>query len=87
MTERSSEDLLRLATRRTQAYDFTVWFWGDAIAVDGLLDAAEILGDEEPRAHAERFIHRWSRGSCPGLTIWHRVPRSSGSARRTTPAN
>ncbi len=54
------EVLLRVADR-TLRYDFTVWFWGDAIAVDGLLDAAELLGTPAPRDHCLRFYDRWAR--------------------------
>ncbi len=53
------ELLLRVA-ERTRAYDFTVWFWGDAIALDGLLDAAELAGDEAALAHVERFVRGWA---------------------------
>ena len=53
-------DVLRRLTRRTLEYDFTVWFWGDAIAVDGLLDAAEALDDAEVFGHAARFLTEWS---------------------------
>lgn len=52
--------LARLA-RRTRLYDFTVWFWGDAIALDGLLDSADLLGDEPSRQHALRFLDTWSQ--------------------------
>ncbi|AMM31640.1 hypothetical protein SA2016_0955 [Sinomonas atrocyanea] len=54
----SAAELLGRLARRTRAYDFTVWFWGDAIAIDGLLEAAELVGDKEASAHAERFLRR-----------------------------
>ena len=58
--DRSASEVLRLAADRTLRYDFTVWFWGDAIAVDGLLEAGE-LGDHGPaRDHATRFLTQWS---------------------------
>jgi unsaturated rhamnogalacturonyl hydrolase len=53
--------LLAGVAERTRAYDFTVWFWGDAIAIDGLLDAAELTGDAQALAHAEHFVRRWAR--------------------------
>jgi len=53
-------EILRRLTRRTLDYDFTVWFWGDAIALDGLLDAAEALDDAEAFDHAARFVTEWS---------------------------
>lgn len=57
----SSRELLARLTERTLAYDFTIWFWGDAIAVDGLLEAAELLGDARPREHVRAFFKRWGR--------------------------
>jgi unsaturated rhamnogalacturonyl hydrolase len=48
----------RLADR-TRRYDFTVWFWGDAIAVDGLLQVADALGQEESISHVEQSLRRW----------------------------
>jgi unsaturated rhamnogalacturonyl hydrolase len=54
-------DLLSKVARRTRDYDFGVWFWGDAIAIDGLLDAAELLGDEASLAHVQSAYRRWSR--------------------------
>ena len=53
-------DLLARTAHRTLDYDFTVWFWGDAIAVDGLLDAAQILGNERLADHAATFVNRWA---------------------------
>jgi hypothetical protein len=32
---RDAMDALRRAAQRTREYDFSIWFWGDAIAVDG----------------------------------------------------
>lgn len=58
----SAVALLGQLASRTRAYDFTVWFWGDAIAVDGLMDAAELLGDAHAADHAERFLRGWSGG-------------------------
>jgi len=55
----SPADLLSALAARTRAYDFTVWFWGDAIAVDGLLEAADLIGDEESADHCLRFYRTW----------------------------
>lgn len=57
----SAAELLGRLALRTRAYDFTVWFWGDAIAVDGLLEAAELLGHTPAAGHVERFLKRWAR--------------------------
>ncbi len=59
--------LLRSLMRRTLEYDFSVWFWGDAIAIDGLLEAAELLNDETPLKHALRFYKAWAKRSLG----WH----------------
>jgi unsaturated rhamnogalacturonyl hydrolase len=56
-------NLLGAVADRTRAYDFTIWFWGDAIAIDGLLDAAELANDEQALAHAERFVRGWAERS------------------------
>jgi unsaturated rhamnogalacturonyl hydrolase len=58
-----SAGLLRRVAERTRAYDFTVWFWGDAIALDGLLDAADLADDEASLAHVERFVRGWAERS------------------------
>jgi unsaturated rhamnogalacturonyl hydrolase len=51
---------LRLLAERTLRYDFTVWQWGDAIAVDGLLDAAEVLADDRYLDRVRGFYMRWA---------------------------
>lgn len=53
-------ELLRALVSRTEEYDFTVWFWGDAIAIDGLLDAAEALDEPSTLAFCERFVRTWA---------------------------
>ncbi|MBV9491996.1 MAG: glycoside hydrolase family 88 protein [Verrucomicrobia bacterium] len=57
----TAREVLKLAAERTLAYDFTVWFWGDAIAIDGLLEAAELLGDPSYSDFCLEYFHRWSR--------------------------
>jgi unsaturated rhamnogalacturonyl hydrolase len=56
----SPEIVLARTADRTYRFDFGVWFWGDAIAFDGLLDAANLLGDGRHAAFCERFVTRWS---------------------------
>lgn len=53
--------LLAALAARTRAYDFTVWFWGDAIAIDGLAEAADLVGDTESAEHCLRFFRTWSQ--------------------------
>jgi unsaturated rhamnogalacturonyl hydrolase len=58
---------MRRLAERTLRYDFTVWFWGDAIAVDGLIEAAE--QHSEPRAvdFCAHYLTRWAAAP-PGWT-------------------
>jgi unsaturated rhamnogalacturonyl hydrolase len=65
-------ELLRRVAARTRAYDFTVWFWGDAIAVDGLLDAAELTGETQSFEHVKRFLI--DAGDRPFTWVDHLVP-------------
>lgn len=44
---------------RTLQYDFSVWFWGDAITFDGLVEASVILGDERFIEHCTHYLNRW----------------------------
>jgi unsaturated rhamnogalacturonyl hydrolase len=60
VTTSTAHDVLRRVTDRTLLYDFTVWFWGDAIAMDGLLEAAELLHDPGPRQYCLHFYERWA---------------------------
>ena len=53
---KDAASVLARVAARTRQYDFTVWFWGDAIAVDGLLDAREYVGDLEAEEHVLRFL-------------------------------
>jgi len=61
MMTMSPEDALRKTALRSNDYDFGVWFWGDAIALDGLLDAAELLGDQRSLDQAHQAYARWSK--------------------------
>ncbi|MGA8594620.1 MAG: glycoside hydrolase family 88 protein [Bryobacteraceae bacterium] len=53
--------VLKAVARRTLQYDFSVWFWGDAIAMDGLLEAAELLGDTSYSDFCLKYFQRWSQ--------------------------
>jgi unsaturated rhamnogalacturonyl hydrolase len=55
------ERVLASVARRTLQYDFSVWFWGDAIAIDGLLEAAELLADNSYNEFCLKYFQRWSR--------------------------
>ena len=57
----SAKDILRRVAQRTCRFDFSVWFWGDAIAFDGLLDAAELLSDRDYSHFCSGFFERWQK--------------------------
>jgi unsaturated rhamnogalacturonyl hydrolase len=59
-TEAVPRAILSRLAQRTQHFDFAVWFWGDAIAFDGLLDAAELLHEEDHALFCRRFLERWN---------------------------
>lgn len=63
----SLAELLQRVANRTRKFDFSVWFWGDAIAVDGMLEAAEICDAPELQTFCLRFFERWLK-SPPGWT-------------------
>jgi unsaturated rhamnogalacturonyl hydrolase len=55
-TNADPTELLRLIARRTAPYDMSVWFWGDAIACDGLMEAAELGGSRPARLQVEKML-------------------------------
>jgi unsaturated rhamnogalacturonyl hydrolase len=55
---------------RTLDFDFSVWYWGDAIAIDGLLEAAELLDADEFADEARRHVDRWTRRVVAGGCSW-----------------
>ncbi len=55
-----SAELLRRVAERTMSFDFSVWQWGDAIAVDGLIDASELLDAPRYQDRVAGFYRRWS---------------------------
>ncbi|HWB53485.1 MAG TPA: glycoside hydrolase family 88 protein, partial [Tepidisphaeraceae bacterium] len=68
--------ILKAVADRTVEFDFTVWQWGDAIAMDGLLDAGELLGETKYIEHVERFYRQWMKRElswqdhlCPGSAL------------------
>ena len=60
MAKAGDRELLKRIARRTMRYDFSIWFWGDAIAIDGLLDAAELTGDPRPQDFCLGYFERWA---------------------------
>jgi hypothetical protein len=80
-----SRVVLQRLAQRTLRFDFSVWFWGDAIAFDGLLDAAQLLSDRTYSQFCERYFEGWQERSPswtdyphpPGLSVMRTpVPRS-----------
>jgi len=55
------DTLLHQTAQRTMDYDYTIWFWGDAIALDGLIEAAQLLGKTEPQDFCLRYFRRWAK--------------------------
>lgn len=65
--ESASRAVLSRLAARTQRFDFAVWFWGDAIAFDGLLDAAELLTEPAHARFCSGFLQRW-QSAAPAWT-------------------
>jgi unsaturated rhamnogalacturonyl hydrolase len=83
----STRAMMALVARRTLSYDMTVWFWGDAIACDGLMDAAELVRVPGAQTHVERLFARWTDKRLdwvdyltPGWSLL-RIHAASGDAR------
>ena len=55
----SAKVILQRVAQRTRRFDFTIWFWGDAIAFDGLVDAAQLLGDSTYLRFCTGFYELW----------------------------
>jgi unsaturated rhamnogalacturonyl hydrolase len=79
--------LLERVMQRTLDYDFTVWQWGDAVTVDGLLEAGEILKRKAPLNHLHKFYSNWAKRPrawidhlTPGLGLL-RIQEKTGDAR------
>lgn len=57
---RSDHELLRAVADRTLSDNFGVWHWGDAIALDGLLEASAVLNDPRYEDFARRLLTEWA---------------------------
>jgi unsaturated rhamnogalacturonyl hydrolase len=66
--EERLRSLLGRVADRTLDFDFSVWYWGDAIAIDGLLEATELLAEDRfataARIYADRWVARVLAGGC-----------------------
>ena len=93
MTDSDPRRLLKRLADRTRRFDFTVWFWGDPIAFDGLLDAADLLDEPCFAGHAETYLRRWCETgaiswvdiNCPGYAL-ARLYRRTGDTLYLTMA-
>jgi unsaturated rhamnogalacturonyl hydrolase len=59
-------DLVRRAADRLTDWRFHCWYWGDAIAIDGLIEAHE-LGAGSYRDHVLETLQRWHRHCLPNF--------------------
>jgi unsaturated rhamnogalacturonyl hydrolase len=53
------QGVLRRCADRVLDWDFGVWFGGDAIPMDALLDAADVLNEEQWASEVYRHVRRW----------------------------
>jgi hypothetical protein len=60
MTSPQDLQLLRSVAERTLRFRFGTWYWGDAIAIDGLLEADQVVGGSYRDAVVE-CLGRWAR--------------------------
>jgi len=51
--------VVRRAADRLLGYPSKLWLWGDSIGLEGLLDAAEMLGDERYAAYVYGLLKGW----------------------------
>jgi len=65
-SELDSATLLRRVAERTTDWRFHSWYWGDAIAVDGLL-GADALGAGAYRDGVIETVQRWLHATPPGF--------------------
>ena len=72
-------EIMRRVAERALDWDYSVWFWGDAIVMDGLLDASELLGDEALADGVRKHVNRWVRRVQENGPSWadHMTPGSA----------
>ena len=58
--DRHARELLAAVAERTLSFDLSVWQWGDALTVDGMLEAGELLDDSRFTARMLGFYQRWA---------------------------
>jgi unsaturated rhamnogalacturonyl hydrolase len=63
MANRSSDELKRiahLAATQMMPHRWKLWFWGDSIGLEGLLDASEITGDDRYSGYVYGLLKAWA---------------------------
>src|SRR5438270_12200683 len=80
----ASRTILHGLADRTHRFDFGVWFLGDSIAFDGVLDAADLLDESRHASFCKRFIERWQSRPfgwtdylAPGLALVRLIKRGA----------
>src|SRR5271157_5437941 len=56
------QELRKIAAKAADllmSYPWKVWFWGDSIGLEGLLDAAELTGDAKYAGYVYGFFKAW----------------------------
>lgn len=76
---RSDEALLRAVAARTMDYDYSVWYWGDAVAMDGLWVAGQALDETGYTAFVIERMQAWARRPWRGEAE-HMAPGLAGVA-------
>jgi len=65
ITEPNLSAIAHLAAGQLMRHTWQLWFWGDSIGVEGLLDASEITGDGRYRAYVHGLLKGWlGRENC-----------------------
>ncbi|HPT27111.1 MAG TPA: glycoside hydrolase family 88 protein [Bryobacteraceae bacterium] len=52
-------EIAGLAARRLHSHPWKVWFWGDSIGLEGLLDATALTGDPSHAAYVHGLLKGW----------------------------
>lgn len=75
--ERRGAGMLRRVADRTMAFDFREWFWGDAIAIEGLLAAHRATGLASYRDFVVGLFRAWIDRTNRPTHADHMVPGSA----------
>jgi len=59
MSHRELQDLAAKAADLLLSYPWKVWFWGDSIGLEGLLDATELTGNERYSGFVHGLFKAW----------------------------